>query len=217
MMGVEYLLLIPFSRKLKLLQREELAIFAYLVSSIIFGTVSYILGFVYKQNNMLFNNCMTVIQFVILNAFYYLAIKSPNTRKVLLVLGFTGLAIFAMDLGLWEGPRRANSIFATYRLLLFLAFGIVLFFQLLKDEKLIEQSIYMNSLPLFWFNAGLFVFLCGSFVRTLTNNFIQSGMITGTYDSYRPIMRVVRDIVDAGGIIQFFLFYIGLTKIKIAR
>lgn len=217
MMGIEYLLLIPFLRKLKHFRKEEWVIFAYLICSLVFGTGSYIQGFILRQNNMLFNNCMTIVQFIIVSTFFYLSLQSRLARQVLGGLVVIGLVIFVMDMLHWEGLRMANSISSSYRNLLFIIFGIVIFLELLRDEKLIEQSIYMNSLPLFWLNAGLFIYFCSSLLHNLTKNIIQAGVMDGTMESYRPIFNIVRSVNFSAGIIEFIFFYIGLTKIKKAR
>lgn len=214
MLGIECLLLIPFFQQYRHLQKTGKVIFIYLITSIIFAGGSYLLGFIFRMNNMFFVAMMTMAQYYVLSWFYYLVVNSARAKKLIIFLTLAGTVIFFMDILYWEGPKRFNSIFASYRTLVLICCGITVFLQLLKDEALIERSIYMNSLPLFWFNSGLFVYLCCSFLTALTYNFLQNSIYVETFQSLQGITRSLNFIA---GIIQLILFYIGLTKIKSAR
>ncbi|GEP98639.1 hypothetical protein CCY01nite_48990 [Chitinophaga cymbidii] len=166
------------------------------------------------MNNMLFVAVMTLIQYFVLSLFYYLALKGPQSKKIILALTLCGVLIFIFDITKWEGPKQFNSIFASYRTLVLISCGIAVFLQLLRDEDLIERSIYMNRVPLFWFNAGLFVHLCCSFLIALTYNFTQNSVYV---ESFQSLQKITRSLNFIAGIIQLILFYIGLSKIKGAR
>lgn len=214
MLGIECLLLIPFSLKYKLLQKEGKVIFAYLISSIVFAAGSYLLGYIFRQNNMLFVAFMSLVQYYILSLFYYLVVKGSPARKIILTLTALGTLIFILDISIWEGPKQFNSIFASYRTLILIGCGITVFLQLLRDDDLIERSIYMNSLPLFWYNSGLFVYLCCSFLIALTYNFTQNSVYGETF---LYLQRITRSLNYIAGTIQLILFYIGLSKVKRVR
>lgn len=214
MLGIECLLLIPFSLKYRHLKTEERVIFAYLIASIVFAAGSYLLGFILRMNNMFFVAVMTLVQYFLLALFYYLVVNGSRAKKIILALIAAGVVIFALDITVWEGTKQFNSIFAAYRTLILIGCGITVFLQLLRDESLVERSIYMNSLPLFWFNAGLFVFLCCSFLIALTYNFLQNSIYT---DAFQNLQKVTRSVNFIAGTIQLILFYIGLSKIKRVR
>jgi hypothetical protein len=214
MLGIECLLLIPFSLKYRYLQIEERVIFAYLIASIVFAAGSYLLGFILRMNNMLFVSAMTLVQYFLLSLFYYLVVNSVLAKKIILTLTAAGVVIFVLDITVWEGTKQFNSIFAAYRNLILIGCGITVFLQLLRDESLVERSIYMNAVPLFWFNAGLFVFLCCSFLISLTYNFLQNSIYT---DAFQNLQKVTRSVNFIAGTIQLILFYIGLSKIKRVR
>lgn len=214
MLGIECLLLIPFSLKYRYLRKEDKLIFLYLILSIIFAGGSYLIGFVFRSNNMFFVACLTLIQFFVLSAFYFFIIKRLHARKIIGALTILGTLIFTLDITVWEGTRQFNSIFASYRSLMLIGCGIAFFLQLLRDEDLIERSIYMNSLPLFWFNAGLFVHLCCSFLISLTYNFLQNSV---DVEAFQAAQKITRSLNFIAGTIQLILFYIGLLKIKRMR
>ena len=214
MLGIECLLLIPFFQQYRHLQKPGKVIFTYLITSIIFAGGSYLQGFIFRMNNMLFVAVMTLVQYYVLSWFYFLVIKGAGAKKLIIFLTLAGTVIFFMDILYWEGPKRFNSIFASYRTLVLISCGIAVFLQLLKDEDLIERSIYMNSLPLFWFNSGLFVYLCCHFLKALTYNFLQNSIYVETF---RDLQQITWSLNFIAGTIQLILFYIGLTKIKRAR
>lgn len=172
------------------------------------------MGFILRMNNMLFVAIMTLVQYYVLSLFYYFVVKGSQAKKIVIGLTMLGTLIFLLDLTIWEGPKQFNSIFASYRTLILIGCGIVVFLQLLKDEELIERSIYMNSLPLFWFNAGLFVHLCCSFLIALTYNFLQNSV---DVDAFMAAQKITRSLNFIAGIIQLILFYIGLSKVKRVR
>lgn len=214
MLGIECLLLIPFSQKYKHLRNEGKVIFVYLITSIIFAGGSYLMGFVLRMNNMLFVAIMTLVQYYVLSMFYYFVVRGLHAKKIIMGLTALGTLIFLLDITIWEGTKQFNSIFASYRTLILIGCGIAVFIQLLKDEELIEQSIYMNSLPLFWFNAGLFVHLCCSFLIALTYNFLQNSV---NVDAFMAAQKITRSLNFITGTIQLILFYIALLKIKRVR
>lgn len=214
MLGIECLLLIPFSLKFRQLRIDEKVVFAYLFTSIVFAGGSYLLGFIFRMNNMFFVAVMTLIQYIVLSLFYYLVMRGTKARKIIAAITLAGVLIFILDITIWEGTRQFNSIFASYRSLVLISCGIAVFLQLLRDEDLIERSIFMNSLPLFWFNAGLFVHLCCSFLIALTYNFMQNSVYT---EAFQSLQKVTRSLNFIAGIIQLILFYIGLSKIKRGR
>jgi hypothetical protein len=153
---------------------------------------------------------MHLIQFIILSGYYYLLIKSPRIKRLIKLLLIPGLAIFLLDFFKLEGIMAYNSIFATLRNAALIAYGIFFFIQLLFDENLVKESIFINSLPDFWFNAGLFIYLCCSFFQALTYNFFLRHSV-----GYLSIS--IASLVYISGIIEGILFYIGLVKAKKRR
>ncbi|SIN79275.1 hypothetical protein SAMN04488055_1384 [Chitinophaga niabensis] len=214
MVGIEVLLLIPFFLHYRLLNKEQRVIFAYAISNAFTGVVADIIARIY-HNNMAFTAVMFLVQFFILTLFYIHVLKHPKAKKILQVMLAAAVALFAVDFTFLEGPLLFNSIFISFRTFVLIIYGVIFFLQLMRDESLIEQSIYINTLPAFWFNAGLFVSLCCSFPLDLCFNFLQRG---GTPDDkLLSIFRITASLTWTGGVIQAILFYIGLLKVKGVR
>lgn len=152
---------------------------------------------------------MHYLQFIALSIFYLQIIKN-NTIKIIikLILGLLLLIAFTDFLYL-EGVDLFNSIAVTFRNFLLLIYAIIYFFQLLKDEELIEKSVYINTLPTFWYSSGIFMYTCASFLFSLSANYFQ-----GASAIEQEKFLIVLDFMYLAGIIQIILFYIGFKKNK---
>ncbi len=208
MMGIECLLLIPFTLNYKLLDKAGRWAYYYLVSSVIYAVGSIILAKIF-HSNLWFSNIMQLAQFFILSFYYYLVIKNNLVKQIIKIVAGLALIIFLLDFFKLEGIHSANSIFATIRTMVFLIYGIIFFLQLLSDENLVKEAVFINSLPDFWFNSGLFIYLCSSFFYALASNFL----IRNNIATDAPIQTVI----FLGGIIEGILFYIGLMKAQKLR
>lgn len=213
MVGVEILFLIPFTLKLSLLNKEQRLIYIYLISCVVYGVGSDIIARIFR-NNMAFITCIHLVQFIILSLFYIQVFKSSSTKKALKWIMLVATLLFAFDITVLEGPLKFNSVFISFRSALLIIYGVMFFLQLMRDEDLIEKSIYINSLPVFWFNAGLFVNVCCGFLLNLSFNLIQQ---KGPGEVLVSMYKITASLYWIAGVIQVILFYIGLSKIKRAR
>ncbi|WP_343307542.1 hypothetical protein AAHN97_10430 [Chitinophaga niabensis] len=213
MVGIRLLLLIPFFLNYRFLNKEQKVIFIYAITNAFMGVVLDTLARVF-HNNMPFLTGMMLIQFFILTFFYRHVLKNPNARKILNIMLVISTILCIVDISFLEGPLFFNSIFVSFRTFLLIIYGVIFFLQLMKDESLIEQSIYINELPAFWFNAGLFVALCCAFPLDLCFNYLQK---TPPTDYTINLFRITAALTWSGGVIQSILFYIGLVKLKAAR
>lgn len=204
MLGIECLLLIPFTLSYSSLDKAAKSIYNYLVSSIVFAVGSISIEYLI-HNNMWFFAIMYFIQFLILSAFYSTVIKNNKVKNVIRILPIPVLIIFILDLLKIEGIDKYNSLFTTIRSFILIVYAIIFFLQLLNDNELIEQAIFINKLPDFWFNSGLFLNLCGSFMFSLSYNYLES---------QRLITDITFVITLIAGILQLILFYIGLLNTK---
>ncbi len=205
MMGIECLLLIPFILKFKQLDEGGRWMFAYLVCSIVFASGSTLIGMLWG-NNMWFFSLMYMVQFIILSVFYTIMIKNRILRRLILWMILPVFVIFLLDLFRLEGFSQFNSIFASARNLVLIAYGVVFFLQLLRDDALIKQSIFINTLPDFWFNAGLFIYLCSTVMKNLSYNYFSTHSVSAT--------EYILSLSFISGIIQLILIFIGLLKVK---
>ncbi|KAA2242486.1 hypothetical protein F0L74_08050 [Chitinophaga agrisoli] len=178
-------------------------IYFYLVSSVIYAIGSFIFAKLF-HNNQWFSNIMHLTQFVILSVYYHETIKNTIIKRLIKVILLPAVALFLLDFLKLEGVFAFNSIFATVRTLILMICGILFFFQLLTDEDLVKESVFINTLPDFWFNAGLFVYLCGYFVFSLAFNLFLRHPL-GNLDTVQALTFIA-------GIMELILFYIGLTK-----
>lgn len=204
MVGIETLCLIPFTIKYKQLNKAGKCIYYYLVFSLSLAVGSYLLGST-GENNMWFMTIMYFLQFVALSAFFYHVIHSSFFRKLIRIVSGAAVCIFIIDYSKLEGLKFFNSISTSISSFILITYGVLFFFQLLNDEDLIQKSIYINSLPNFWFNAGLFIYLCCSFMFNLSYNFLQTNAI---------VTSTLLALIYISGIIQVILFYIGVLKVK---
>lgn len=214
MVGTRVLILIPFILIYRFLNKEQKVLFVYAVSNAFMGVVGYALAKIY-HNNMPFVTGMMLVQFFMLTIFYRHVLKNPNAKKILNIMLIPGTILCIVDISFLEGPLLFNSIFISFRTFLLIIYGVVFFLQMMKDESLIEQSIYINELPAFWFNAGLFVCLCCGFPLDLCFNYLQKKPPGDP--AILNFFRITAALTWIGGVIQSILFYIGLRKIKGAR
>lgn len=158
------------------------------------------------HNNQWFSNIMHLAQFIILSVYYHQVIKNILVKKLIRVLALPAIGIFLLDFFKLEGMFAFNSIFATVRTFILLSLGIIFFLQLLFDEDLVKRAVFINTLPNFWFNAGLFVYLCGSFVFSIAFNLFLRHSLGN--------LNTVQALTFVAGILELTLFYIGLLKAK---
>ncbi len=209
MTGIECLLLIPFTLNYRSLDKAGRWAYYYLISSAVFAVGSFVLAKVFHSNAW-FMNVMHLAQFMILSFYYYLIIQNRLARQIVMLLMIPSLVLFFLDLFKLEGTHAFNSIFATIKTFLLLGYGMIFFLQLLFDENLIKGSIFINTLPDFWFNSGLFIYFCSSFLVSLAYNFLSRHYLQNNQDP-------VQTLGFTGGIIEIILFYIGLMKAKKQR
>ncbi|SCC53881.1 hypothetical protein GA0116948_11385 [Chitinophaga costaii] len=205
MLGIECLLLVPFILKFKKLEEAGRWVFAYLVSSIVFASGTTQISMIWG-NNMWFFALMYMVQFVILSVFYATVIKSKIMRTAIWWMMLPVFIIFLLDLFRLEGILHYNSIFASARNFVLIVYGVIFFLQLLRDETLIKQSIFINTLPDFWFNAGFFIYLCSTMLKNLSYNYFSIHSISTT--------GYILSLSFVAGIIQLILIFIGLLKVK---
>jgi len=207
MLGFECLLFIPFSIKYKQLDKATKFIYYYIASSILFAGGSIICGYCFKNNMCLFA-VMHFCQSIILSFFYKELIEQPIVKLIIKIMILVLSLIALLDFFVIEGKEFFNSIFVTIRNVFLMVYGFIFFIQLLKDKKLIEKEIYMNSLPAFWFNTAIFIYLGCSFMFGLGANLLQVSSI-----EEQKNFLVVLAITYIVGIVQIILLYIGFCKI----
>ena len=213
MMGIEILILIPFTINYKLFNKEQRIIYAYAICSAVLSIGAEVLAWLFR-NNLAWHDVMSLVTFYILSWFFFNVLKKPLTRKLILWLVPVTTSLFLLDFFWLKGPVGFCSIYAASRTFLLIIYGILFFVQLVRDNSLIERSIYITSIPEFWFNSGLFVNACCNFILYLSFNFLL-------HDEPGPeiinLFRITQGLGWIAGIIQVILFYIGLSKIKRAR
>lgn len=213
MVGIEVLLLIPFTLNYRLFDKEQRLIYLYLICRVVQGVGADLIARIWK-NNLGFHAIMSLIGFIILSFYFIKVIKKPFTQKIILWMMPVASALFLLDITVLEGYDSYNSIFVAFRTFLLIAYGILFFMQLIRDESLIERSIYITSLPSFWFNSGLFVNLCCNFLLDLSFNFL---LHSPRGPEIIALYQITAGLTWLTGIIQAILFYIGLLKLKGAR
>lgn len=208
--GIECLLLIPFIIHFKILDKGGRLTFYYLVSSLFFAVGSMLIAQFWK-NNMWFFSIMYFVQFVIISRFFQIVIKNESIKRLISIIVIPIFIIFLADFLKLEGLFSYNSYFATIRAFIILVYGLMYFWQLLTDEELVQKSIFINTLPDFWYNAGLFIYHSGAFMFFLSFNLVA--LVKVNEEGYN-VRVVTMSISFVAGIIQLILLYIGLEKAK---
>lgn len=207
MLGIEFLLSIPFSIKYNQLDKPTKFVYFYLLISLVFAGSSLITAFLTTNNLWLFA-LMHYLQFVVLSLFYKEIIHNIKIKKSISFLIVVVLIIALLDFFKFEGIKTYNSIAATAKNICLMVYCVIYFLQLIKDEELIEKAIYINSLSSFWFNAGIFIYLCTSVLFSLCGSWIQASTPTEQQN-----FLVILGFTYIMGIVQLLLFYVGLTTI----
>ncbi|NLR57987.1 hypothetical protein HGH93_07735 [Chitinophaga polysaccharea] len=213
MTGIELLILIPFILNYKLFDRPSLWIFYYIVSSIVFAVGSDVIGYLF-HNNMWFFNFMNLVQFVIISLVYLSCIKSRVIKRVILFMPIVVALVFGLDIFVIEGFYHYNSISAGIKSIVILIYGVIFFWQMLNDKELIEKSIYIDALPSFWYNSGIFLFYCTVFLFNISYNVLQQVFRP---DPRGKVISGILTINNFVGIVSMILLYIGLSKLKKLR
>ncbi|SEW50846.1 hypothetical protein SAMN04488122_3982 [Chitinophaga arvensicola] len=211
MTGIEFLVLIPFILNYKLLDKASKCIYYYIISSLVFAGGSSLVEH-FMGNNMWFFSLMHFAQFVILSVFYWRCIHNENMRTVIKFMPVLILGIFIFDFFWVEGFRAFNSISSGVKHLVLLVYGLYFFLQMLRDRNLIENAIYIDSLPVFWYNSGIFIFSCTEFLFCISYNHLQTLQSTGL--TKIGMTMAILSINYIVGIISMILLYIGFSKIK---
>ncbi|WP_298715754.1 hypothetical protein [Chitinophaga sp.] len=213
MMGIEVLLLIPFTLNYKLFNKEQRIIYLYAIHSAALSIGAEVLARIFRHN-LAWHAVMFLVAFYLLSWFFITVIKKPLTRKIIAWMVPVVTLAFIIDFFWISGPRGFSSIFVSFRTFVLIVYGILFFIQLVRDNSLIERSIYITSIPEFWFNSGVFVYQCCNFILYLSFNFLLR-------DEPGPeiinLFRITQGLGWIAGIIQVIVFYIGLQKIKRAR
>jgi hypothetical protein len=208
MWGIECWILIPFILHFKKLDKSGKWVFYYLICSNVFAGGTKIIAQIWK-NNLWFYNSMYFIQFIILSMFFRDIIRYKAIKQLTLIMILPVLAFVILDYTKLEGPNAYNTYATSTETFILIVYGSTYFWQLLRDEELVKQSIFINSLPNFWYNAGLFIYHCGYFLFSLCYNVFNT--------SARSAVRLTLAITFIAGIIQLILLYIGLLKAKKIR
>jgi hypothetical protein len=207
--GIECLLLIPFLIHFTILDKGSRLIFYYLISSIVFAFGSIFIAHIWK-NNMWFFSIMYIVQFIVLSLFFQSIIKNAFVKRLITFIVIPVFIVCVADFLKLEGMYAYNSYFASARTFILLVYGSIYFYQLLRDEQLVQKSIFINTLPNFWYNSGLFIYHCGSFMLFLSYNLLQPEK----HATDPGTKNVTLTISYIAAIIQLILIYIGLVKAK---
>lgn len=207
MEGVEFLLLIPFIMNFKILDKSGRWIFYYLISSAVFAGGSDLIAKI-SGNNMWFFSPMSFIQFLILTIFFSHVIKNQRFKPIAAGIFILTTCFVLIDFFWLEGPEAYNSYSLTFENFFLLLYSVIFFWELLRDEDLVKNAIFVNTLPNFWYNCALFIFHCSNFMLSLAYNFLQHAQFD------RGIQNATLSITFIGGFAEVILIFIGLLKAK---
>lgn len=208
MWGIECLLLIPFIIHFGKLGKSGKWIFYFLICSIIFAAGSKLIAQIWG-NNLWFYNTMYFVAFVILSFYFREVIKYKTVRNIIMGMLFPVLAFIILDYTKLEGPNVFNSYAISAQTFILMIYCTIFFWQLIRDEDLVRKSVFINSLPDFWYNSGIFVFHSGFFLFSLAYNILK---LSFTIKGDSGLWTFA--ITFGAGIIQLILLFIGVLKVK---
>lgn len=211
MWGIECLLLIPFIIHFGKLEKSGKWIFYFLICSIVFAGGSRLIAQIWG-NNLWFYNTMYFVAFVILSLYFHEVIKYKAVRNVIVGMIFPVLGFIILDYVKLEGPNVFNSYAISVETFILMIYCTIFFWQLLRDEELVRKSVFINSLPDFWYNSGIFVYHCGFFLFSLVYNMLNFGD-----KGVKGSTRLTLAVTFGTAIIQLMLLFIGLSKAKKIR
>lgn len=155
---------------------------------------------------------MYFVAFVILSFYFREVIKYKAVRNVIMGMIFPVLAFIILDYVKLEGPNVFNSYAIAAETFILMIYCTIFFWQLIRDEDLVRKSVFINSLPDFWYNSGIFVYHCGFFLFSLVYNMLNFGD-----KGVKGSTRLTLAVTFGTAIIQLMLLFIGLSKAKKIR
>lgn len=213
MLAVECLVLIPFTRYRKLLDEAGKYIHYYIISSVIFASVGFAMQMA-DINHTWFYSIMVYIQFCILSFFQYQVHKKRSMRRLIRALIIPMAVISLLDFFWWEGAAMTNSIAMSVGYVTLIVYESIFTLLLLFDKTLVLKSIFVHTLPNFWFNAGLFLFHTTSLLFVLSYAFFVRKIFPENEKLFFQYYLLWGVCVFSAGIIQMIFFYIGLRKVR---
>ncbi len=135
MMGIEVLLLIPFTLNYKLFNKVQRLIYLYAIYSAVLSIGAEALARIFRHN-LAWHAVMYLVSYYLLSVFYLKVIQKPLTRKIILWMVPVVTALFIADFVWISGPRGFSSIFVSFRTFLLIIYGILFFVQLVRDGSL---------------------------------------------------------------------------------
>jgi hypothetical protein len=153
--------------KYKYLSDTARIIFYYLIVSVIFTIIGYILRHTI-QNNLPLLHIYTVVEFFILTEFFKKAINEKNSSKILTVVQIVFTLACIANVFFLQSLFTYNSYSRSLGALLIMLLAIN-FFARLFTKQLSEK---VTKLPLFWFNSAIFLYFSGAFVLFIFSNYV---------------------------------------------
>jgi hypothetical protein len=158
--------------KYKVLSGSAKLLLLYLIISALFTGIALLVGRYYHMNNMPVTHLFTIIEFVILVA-YYRKISEPvrkNSFYYLLICLFVLLCI--VNALFFQSIYTYNSYTKSIEAIICILFALNYFAAIAAgspSKKPVTQ-------PDFYFNAGFFLYFSGAFMLFVFSNFIISNL-----------------------------------------
>jgi len=154
-----------------------------------------IYGRFYGQSNYWIINIYYTTDLILLLIFFY---KNLTYRALVIIISITLIAIYIWSvtfLGFHTRPTTFRLVHNLAQILL----SLVLYYQFF----LIGDDIFLEELPIFWFNTAILVYFSGSFFTYL----LSSEILTNT--------SLTWTLHNISNILKNLLFAIGLWKARL--
>ncbi len=143
----------------------------YLIISALFTGIALLIGRYYHKNNMPVTHAFTVIEFILLVAYYK---RIPGTTRnrfyTILILAFVSLCV--VNAIFFQSIYTYNSYTKSIEAIVCILFAMNYFAAIASAPS----SKKIIGLPDFYFNAGFFLYFSGAFMLFVFSNFIVSNL-----------------------------------------
>ncbi len=160
--------------------------YVWLLFVFFFVKDSYSLWYIYqKSTNLFIQNLETLFETALVGLIYYSCFSNRNSRRIILGAGILTTGVILLTYSPDQLSLPSLLLFRVYSIVISLAY----FNRILADLRI--RNILKH--PLFWFTAGLLIFVLGTFFTSLFSEFIFDPKTVSdeTFDFYWNINNVL--------------------------
>jgi hypothetical protein len=160
--------------KYKFLPKELKIICYVLIITALINTAATIVGRVFHTNNLPLAHLFTLVEGVMLIMFYEAVLKDETKHTFFLVVKLIFITFCLANAFFLQNIFTYNSYTKFIESVICILFTLNYFAKI----AVLEQSV--KRMPLFYFNAGIFLYFSGSFILFIFSNILLQNLPTST-------------------------------------